>query len=128
MCFPFRLRMGGIHRHKITRTCELINLVSSHEATRSFTTPPLMECQSISWSPSPPPPLTFLQASLTNFCYPFILLSGEGHCDRKVFCTRTKHMTWSGYKCRPIDTESSSQIIRPPCLHKRSEFMLNTFS
>ena len=127
MCFPFWLRMGGIHRHKITRPCELINLASSHEVTRSFPSPPLMGWQSIPLFP-PPPPLTLLQASLTNFCYPFILLSGEGHCDRKVFCTRTKHMTWSGYKCRPIDTESSSQIIRPPCLHKRSEFMLNTFS
>ena len=48
--------------------------------------------------PSPPPPFTplaFYQVSLTNFCYPFILLGGDRHCKSKVFCTRTQHIDWN---------------------------------
>ena len=43
-------------------------------------------------TPTSPPPLAFHQASLTNIWYQFILLGGEGHCEREVFCTRTKHI------------------------------------
>ena len=86
---------------------------------------------------SPPPPFTplaFYQVSLTNFCYPFILLGGDRHCKGKVFCTRTQHIEWNpdlstlspaqarpGHKCRPLDHKSTSPIIRPPCLCKRGE-------
>ena len=93
------------------------------------------------YSPPPFTPLAFYQVSLTNFCYPFILLGGDRHCKSKVFCTRTQHIDWNpdlltlspaqarlGYKCRPLDRESTSLIIRPPCLCKRGEFMLNPFS
>ena len=48
--------------------------------------------------PSPPlpfTPLAFYQVSLTNFCYPFILLGGDRHCKSKVFCTRTQHIDWN---------------------------------
>ena len=80
----------------------------------------------------PPPPFTtlaFYQVSLTNFCYPFIhvLLAGDRHCKCKVFCTRTQHIDW-------LQMQTSwpwvhlTKIIRPPCLHKRREFMLNSFS
>ena len=120
-------------------------LVSLHEATGSITTQPWTGCKSIPLSSLPPPPpftpLAFYQVSLTNFCYPFILLGGDRHCKSKVFCTRTQHIDWNpdlltlspaqarlGYKCRPLDRESTSLIIRPPCLRKRGEFMLNPFS
>ena len=118
-------------------------LVSLHEATGSITTQPWTGCKSIPPLSLPPPftPLAFYQVSLTNFCYPFILLGGDRHCKSKVFCTRTQHIDWNpdlltlspaqarlGYKCRPLDRESTSLIIRPPCLCKRGEFMLNPFS
>ena len=67
---------------------ELIILVSSHEATGSNYPPPERDA-STSYG-SPPSPLAFHQASLTNFCYPFMLLGGERHCERKVYCTRTE--------------------------------------
>ena len=48
------------------------------------------------YSLSPPfTPLAFYQVSLTNFCYPFILLGGDRHCKSKVFCTRTQHIDWN---------------------------------
>ena len=76
--------------------------------------------------PSPPfTPLAFYQVSRTNFCYPFILLGGDRHCKSKVFCTRTQHIDWNpdfmtlspaqarpGYKCRPLDHESTSPILK----------------
>ena len=37
-------------------------------------------------------PSAFHQASLTICQYPFILLGGEWHCFRKVYCTRTQHI------------------------------------
>ena len=79
------------------------------------------------YPPPPPPftPLAFYQVSLTNFCYPFILLGGDRHCKSKVFCTRTQHIDWNpdpltlspaqarpGYKCRPLDHESTSPILK----------------
>ena len=72
-------------------------LVSLHEATGSITTQPWTGCKSIPLSSLPPPftPLAFYQVSLTNFCYPFILLGGDRHCKSKVFCTRTQHIDWN---------------------------------
>ena len=74
-------------------------LVSLHEATGSITTQPWTGCKSIPLSSLlPPPPFTplaFYQVSLTNFCYPFILLGGDRHCKSKVFCTRTQHIDWN---------------------------------
>ena len=108
---------------------ELIILDSSHETTRYYYSSPDM--MTVHPMVTPPPPsslLPFHQVPLTNFWYPFILLGGEGYCESKLFCTKTKHMTWPGYKCRSLDPDSTSLIIRPPCLHKRREFMLNPFS
>ena len=109
-------------------------LVSSDEATRSITAhvPP---GQDVSPShagysptllpPSSPPPLW-------HFIRLPWLISGihlhswvERGTVRNKCCTRTKHITWPGHKCRPHDPESTSLIIRPPYLHKREEFMLN---
>ena len=59
---------------------------------------PWTGCKSIPllFPPSPPfTPLAFYQVSLTNFCYPFILLGGDRHCKSKVFCTRTQHIDWN---------------------------------
>ena len=99
---------------------ELIILDSSHETTRYYYSSPDM--MTVHPMVTPPPPsslLPFHQVPLTNFWYPFILLGGEGYCESKLFCTKTKHMTWPGYKCRSLDPDSTSLIIRPPCLHKR---------
>ena len=106
-------------------------LVSLHEATGSITTQPWKDASPFHRYSPPPPftPLAFYQVSLTNFCYPFILLGGDRHCKSKVFCTRTQHIDWNpdlltlspaqarpGYKCRPLDHVSTSLIIRPPCM------------
>ena len=71
-----------------------------------------------SWgaSPSQGYPPTFYQASLTLCLYPFILLSGERHCESMVSCPRTQHMDWPGLEPRPLDPESSTLTIRPPHL------------
>ena len=57
--------------------------------------------------PLPPPSslLSFHQVPLTNFWYPFILLGGEGYYESKLFCTKTKHMTWQGYNCRSLSVK-----------------------
>ena len=78
--------------------CKLkLILVSSHEATGSIITKPWIGCKSIPLLSPPPPftPLALYQVSLTNFCYPFILLGGDRHCRSKVFCTRTQHIDWN---------------------------------
>ena len=71
---------------------ELIILVSSHEATRSNYPPPEWDASPSYGAPPPPSPLAFHQASLTNFCYPFMLLGGKMDGERKVCCTRTEHI------------------------------------
>ena len=71
---------------------ELIILVSSHEATRSNYPPPERDASPSYGSPPPPSPPAFHQASLTNFCYPFMLLGGKMDGERKVCCTRTEHI------------------------------------
>ena len=72
-------------------------LVSLHEATGSITTQPWKDASPFHRYSPPPPftPLAFYQVSLTNFCYPFILLGGDRHCKSKVFCTRTQHIDWN---------------------------------
>ena len=98
---------------------ELIILDSSHETTRYYYSSPDMMTVHPMVTPPPSSLLPFHQVPLINFWYPFILLGGEGYCESKLFCTKTKHMTWPGYKCRSLDPDSTSLIIRPPCLHKR---------
>ena len=67
--------------------------------------------------PPPPPftPLTFYQVSLTNFCYPFILLGGDRHCKSKVFCTRTQHIDWNPdlLTLSPAQARLQMQTSRP---------------
>ena len=67
---------------------------------------------------SPPPPFTplaFYQVSLTNFCYPFILLGGDRHCKSKVFCTRTQHIDWNPdlFILSPAQARLQMQTSRP---------------
>ena len=75
---------------------ELINLVSSHEATKCYySSLDMMPVHPMVTTPPPPSSLPFHQVPLTNFWYPFILLGGEGYCKSKVFCTRTQHIDWN---------------------------------
>ena len=54
---------------------------------------------------SPPPnPPEFHQASPTIYLCPFILLSGERHCESTVLCQRTQH----------IDPAKSWTLTSPP--------------
>ena len=47
------------------------------------------------------------QASLTIFCYPFILLGTERHCERKMFCPRTQH-----FDCARSQTWTSQPAVQ----------------
>ena len=47
------------------------------------------------------------QASLTTFCYPFILLGTERHCERKMFCPRTQH-----FDCARSQTWTSQPAVQ----------------
>ena len=68
------------------------------------------------WGASPSHGYPPYQASLTLCLYPFILLSGERHCESMVSCPRTQHMDWPGLEPRPLNPESSTLTIRPPHL------------
>ena len=117
---------------KISQLWLWLILVSSDEATRSITThvPPGQDVSPshAGYSPTllPPPPLWhFIRLSwLISATHLYSWVRGALWETIKC-CTRTKHITWPGYKCRPHDPESTSLIIRPPYLHKRGEFMLN---
>ena len=69
--------------------------------------------------PSPPfTPLAFYQVSLTNFCYPFILLGGDRHCKSKVFCTRTQHIDWNPDLLTLSPAQARLQMQTSwPCIH-----------
>ena len=124
-----------MHQSHLRKLLWLI-LVSSDEATRSITThvPP---GQDVSPShagnsptplspPPPPPPSGILSGFPDLFLLPIYTPGWRAALWETIkCCTRTKHITWPGYKCRPHDPESTSLIIRPPYLHKRGEFMLN---
>ena len=78
----------------------------------------------LSSPPPPPPSQDFIRLPwLISATHLYSWM--EWGAVRNKCCTRTKHITWPGYKCRPHDPESTSLIIRPPYLHKREEFMLN---
>ena len=47
------------------------------------------------------------QASLTIFCYPFILLGTERHCERKMFCPRIQH-----FDCARSQTWNSQPAVQ----------------
>ena len=105
---------------------ELIFLVSSHEATRSNYPLPERDASPSYGSPPPPhPPQHFIKLpwliSATHLCSWVERWTVRGKCVAQEQNT----LTQPGYKCRPLDAESTSQIVRPPCLHKRGEFMLN---
>ena len=107
---------------------QLIIPVSSYEVTGSNYPPSLDKCQPIPWRtpPSPPPPMVFHKASLTNFCHPFILLGGEESEREKCSAQEQNTLTRQGYKGTP-DPESTLLIIRPPFLPQEGRVYAQSF-
>ena len=63
-------------------------------------------------------PPAFCQVSLTVCWYPFILLDGERHYERKVSCPRTQHNDPSQGSKPDLNPESSTLTTRQLHLHR----------
>ena len=88
----------------------LIILVSSHEATRSITT----DLPGPDTSPShgypyfPPPPWHFIRLPWLISDINLYSWVERGTVREKCFAQEQNTLTWPGYKCRPLDTESNT--------------------
>ena len=95
-CWPFSWTLSGFPWHK---------------ATRSLTTHPLPTPNGMPVYPKITPQALH-QATLTYCQYPFILLGGEKHCEKKAFFSQEHNtLTQPGLAPRLFDPKSSHSTI-----------------